>query len=223
MKLTPISATAVEKLNKAAKVQTKGSYLSLAEALDHQAKLAGFDNWKHVTLCANLPPKTRMLPPRHSHSITLVMGSPFKKTPDNTPYIRSIAALRDALGFEPVLIRSSCDLPYSTPGGCLCQIDPFATAHRGNVFVDIGDKYDSHNYLFMLDRPYQGYPGWKMRVTLRLATSSEYPNEDLLQSRPGDDRSNSQNPNNPAFKASQDNRSNQLNPNNPQCGGPIDV
>ena len=29
-----------------------------------------------------------------------------------------------------------------------------------------------------------------------------------------DDRSNSMNPNNPAYDASQDNRSNQLNPNN---------
>lgn len=29
-----------------------------------------------------------------------------------------------------------------------------------------------------------------------------------------DDRSNSRNPNNPAYKASVDNRSNQLNPNN---------
>ena len=31
-----------------------------------------------------------------------------------------------------------------------------------------------------------------------------------------DDRSNSKNPNNPAYKAASDNRSNQLNPNNPR-------
>jgi len=31
-----------------------------------------------------------------------------------------------------------------------------------------------------------------------------------------DQRSNSKNPNNPAYKASTDNRSNQLNPNNPE-------
>ncbi|MFX1298623.1 MAG: hypothetical protein ACFFD2_27660, partial [Promethearchaeota archaeon] len=31
-----------------------------------------------------------------------------------------------------------------------------------------------------------------------------------------DDRSNSMNPNNPAYQASLDNRSNQLNPNNPE-------
>nr|MDO8088447.1 hypothetical protein [Candidatus Sigynarchaeum springense] len=34
-----------------------------------------------------------------------------------------------------------------------------------------------------------------------------------------DQRSNSLNPNNAAFKASQDNRSNQLNPNNPRHQG----
>ncbi len=31
-----------------------------------------------------------------------------------------------------------------------------------------------------------------------------------------DDRSNSKNPNNPAYQAAADNRSNQLNPNNPE-------
>ena len=34
-----------------------------------------------------------------------------------------------------------------------------------------------------------------------------------------DDRSNSMNPNNPAYQASVDNRSNQLNPNNPEYKG----
>ena len=34
-----------------------------------------------------------------------------------------------------------------------------------------------------------------------------------------DNRSNSMNPNNPAYKASVDNRSNQLNPNNDECKG----
>lgn len=34
-----------------------------------------------------------------------------------------------------------------------------------------------------------------------------------------DDRSNSMNPNNPAYQASNDNRSNQLNPNNPEYKG----
>ena len=34
-----------------------------------------------------------------------------------------------------------------------------------------------------------------------------------------DDRSNSLNPNNPAYKAGRDNRSDQLNPNNPEFKG----
>ena len=37
--------------------------------------------------------------------------------------------------------------------------------------------------------------------------------------RRNDDRSNSKNPNNPAYQASQDNRSDQLNPNNPEYEG----
>ena len=40
--------------------------------------------------------------------------------------------------------------------------------------------------------------------------------------RKNDDRSNSLNPNNPAYKASIDNRSNQLNPNNPEYKGDND-
>jgi len=38
-------------------------------------------------------------------------------------------------------------------------------------------------------------------------------------SRRNDDRSNSMNPNNPAYQASQDNRSDQLNPNNSEYKG----
>ena len=36
---------------------------------------------------------------------------------------------------------------------------------------------------------------------------------------PNDDRSDSKNPNNPAYQASEDNRSDQLNPNNPEYKG----
>ena len=38
-------------------------------------------------------------------------------------------------------------------------------------------------------------------------------------SRRNDNRSNSMNPNNPAYQASQDNRSDQLNPNNSEYQG----
>ena len=39
---------------------------------------------------------------------------------------------------------------------------------------------------------------------------------------PNDDRSDSMNPNNPAYQASEDNRSDQLNPNNPEYKGDKD-
>jgi hypothetical protein len=39
---------------------------------------------------------------------------------------------------------------------------------------------------------------------------------------PNDDRSDSMNPNNPAYQASEDNRSDQMNPNNPEYKGDKD-
>lgn len=38
----------------------------------------------------------------------------------------------------------------------------------------------------------------------------------MPKGKSNDDRSNSKNPNNPAYQAIQDNRSNQLNPNHPE-------
>lgn len=43
--------------------------------------------------------------------------------------------------------------------------------------------------------------------------------EDIMSRTSNDDRSDSLNPNNDAYKSSQDNRSNQLNPNNPRYQG----
>lgn len=39
---------------------------------------------------------------------------------------------------------------------------------------------------------------------------------------PNDDRSDSKNPNNPAYEAASDNRADQLNPNNPEYQGDDD-
>lgn len=39
---------------------------------------------------------------------------------------------------------------------------------------------------------------------------------------PNDDRSDSKNPNNPAYEASEENRADQLNPNNPEYKGEKD-
>lgn len=51
MKFIPTTATAVEKLKRSAKNLRKETRTSLAVALESIAKSAGYDNWKHVTVC----------------------------------------------------------------------------------------------------------------------------------------------------------------------------
>lgn len=51
MKFIPTTATAVEKLKRSAKNLRKETRTSLAVALECIAKTAGYDNWKHVTVC----------------------------------------------------------------------------------------------------------------------------------------------------------------------------
>jgi len=58
-------------------------------------------------------------------------------------------------GVVPALLCSRCH--ESRPGArCPCELNPFVTAKRTNVAIDIGDKYDFWNYLYILDRPYSG-------------------------------------------------------------------
>lgn len=62
-----------------------------------------------------------------------------------------------------------------------------------------------------------------------IITINTHPNESAIMSKggkgggrsrsPNDDRSDSMNPNNPAYEASVENRSDQLNPNNPEYKG----
>ena len=51
MKFIPTTATAVEKLKRSAKNLRNETRTSLAVALESIAKSAGYDNWKHVTVC----------------------------------------------------------------------------------------------------------------------------------------------------------------------------
>jgi len=117
---------------------------------------------------------------------------------------------------EPVLLRSHCD--ESRPGArCLCELDPFVTAKRANVDIDIGDKDDIWNYLYLLDRPYSGVNIVDVRVNLGLGSHGYYLNEQLLLNS-NNDRSNSLNPNNDAHRHALNNHANQLNPNNKRFG-----
>jgi hypothetical protein len=51
LKHIPTTATAVQKLNRSAKKLRKETRSSLANALDAVANSAGYDSWKHVTVC----------------------------------------------------------------------------------------------------------------------------------------------------------------------------
>lgn len=205
-----ITSTAVEKLKRAAKAHRNTSGCPLATALDHVAAQAGYSNWKRVTELAATPPllDSRLLPAKHRHLLTWVMAKGRMRK-----QVHTVSELCEALGgATPVFIRQACE--SATPENlCLCQLDPFATAMLAGVAVDIGDKYDSWNYLFDVSAPAREYPAWQKRVVVGLGTSDHYPNEHLT-TRDNDDRSNTLNPNNSAHKATTNNRSSQMNPNN---------
>ncbi|WP_175817896.1 hypothetical protein [Burkholderia diffusa] len=90
---------------------------------------------------------------------------------------------------------------------CLCLIDPFTTAEKNDVKLDIGDKHDTWHYLFMGNQRYSKHPAHVVQWETR---------DWDPRTRPNDDRSDSLNPNNPASKAATENRANQLNPNHPE-------
>lgn len=94
----------------------------------------------------------------------------------------------------------------------MCELDPFLTAKRANVKIDIGDKYDHWHYLYLGDEPFRELNKWT--VTASMIGEAYIHEQQLFNSKSNDDRSNSLNPNNDAHKAGLDNRSNQLNPNN---------
>lgn len=213
-----ITATAVEKLKRAAKSYRNTSGCPLASALDLVAAQAGYSNWKRVTELAAKPPvpgSHMLLPARHRQLLTWVItkGGLWHKQ------VHTVSELCAALGgATPVFIRQACEIATrETP--CFCQLDPFATAMLAGVAVDIGDKYDSWNYLFDANAPAREYPAWKKRVVVGLGTSDHYPNEQLT-TRKNDDRSDTLNPNNSAHKATINNRSSQMNSNNTRYPGP---
>lgn len=212
MQSTTLSATALEKLKRQAKSLRDTTGQTLTEALEDVAREAGFSNWKQVAEAA-ASHKPSLMPASCRHLLVWVA--------DGSPRMRqcsTVEDLCDALGgIEPVLFRSHCH--KSRPGArCFCEMDPFVIAKRANVHVDIGDKHDFWNYLYVLDRPYGGLKLVNVRVNLGLGSHGFYINEHLLDSSNAD-RSNSLNPNNPAHIHGLNNRSNQLNPNNERFGG----
>ena len=231
MNYIPTTATAVEKLNREAKSRRKYTGTTLAAALDEVAVEAGYGNWKHVTECAaytqagnrayvhqahavapldGANDRKYLLPASHRHLLYIVR----RRGIERYERVKSIGEICEAFGgVEPLLIRHPCGEAMSSGVMCLCQLDPFATARRAGVALDIGDKHDSWNYLLDANSPSREHPGWLIRAKFGLATQDDYPNEHVTH-RANDDRTNSLNPNNPSHAASADNRSMQLNPDN---------
>lgn len=213
MTLPLITATAVEKLNREAKSLVRSSDISLAQALDLVAHKAGYSNWHQLKELHKQSEHYRnLLPPHHRQRLTWVS---FKDR--SSKQVHSVNELCEALGgVTPYFFRLPCE-HASLGNPCLCQLDPFATAVQANVRLDIGDKYDHWNYLFIIYEPARDFHPYQKRVVAGLASAAHYPNEHLTipgSNTANDDRSNTLNPNNPAFKATADNHANQLNPNN---------
>lgn len=210
MHTTTLTASAVEKLNRLAKRHRDETGKSLSESLDVIAKKAGYANWKHVTvLAAQHTP--RLMPAKHNWRTHWFHDS----TTPRQHRFTTVEELCERLGgVEPVLLRSHCN--ESKPGArCLCELDPFMTAKRANIRIDVGDKYDFWDYLYLGDESYSGPDIVSVRINLGLGSHGHYIHEHLLLSSKGnDDRSNSLNPNNGAYASAMNNHSNQLNPNN---------
>ncbi|GGI17612.1 hypothetical protein [Oxalicibacterium faecigallinarum] len=95
MKHISTTATAVQKLNRSAKNLRKETRTSLAIALDSVAKSAGYDNWKHVTVCLE---QTRSKP--IEKALPKALAEFLQKQRQQTPPAKeSIAAMLSGMVF----------------------------------------------------------------------------------------------------------------------------
>ena len=131
MQIKTISATALEKFKRLAKQHRDTTGRPLAVSLEAVAQQAGYLSWKQISMLANahIAP---LMPASHIwRSHWVLDGSPRQRK------CTTVEELCEVLGgVAPVLLRSCC--PQSSPGArCLCELDPFVTAKRANVCVDI--------------------------------------------------------------------------------------
>jgi len=170
-----ITATAFEKLKREAKCLKKTSGCTWTQALDQVAEQAGYLNWHRITLLAKqsaqIDPR---LPPLHKNRLTWISSAGKIRQ-----RIDSAKELSEALGHATIhYFREPCEL--ATPDSpCLCQIDPFATAVQAGVRLDIGDKHDMWDYLFILDEPACDFYPYEKRIIAGLGSADHYPNEHL--------------------------------------------
>lgn len=96
MKHIPTTSTAVEKLKRNAKNLRKDTKTSLAVAQDTIAKMAGYDNWKHVTVCME---QTKSLPKQNSRLPQVLADFLAQSIKDAPPSPATVDAMNNGLVF----------------------------------------------------------------------------------------------------------------------------
>jgi ribosomal protein L31 len=74
---------------------------------------------------------------------------------DSYRYVNSAAEFHARSGVHPIM-KQECDTCH---GSCLCGMDFEATAEEGNLRLDIGDRYDLHDYWFITKKAGEN-PNW---------------------------------------------------------------
>lgn len=96
MKFIPTTATAVEKLKRSAKNLRNETRTSLAVALESIAKSAGYDNWKHVTVCQE---QTTSQPKDDVHFPKVLYDFLAQQLRDSPPSSEALDAMKNGLVF----------------------------------------------------------------------------------------------------------------------------
>jgi hypothetical protein len=96
LKHIPTTSTAVEKLKRSAKNLRKETKTSLAVAQATIAKSAGYDNWKHVTVCLE---QTKPLPKQNGHLPQVLADFLAQSMTDMPPSPAEVDAMNNGLVF----------------------------------------------------------------------------------------------------------------------------
>lgn len=183
MHTATITASKLEQLKRLAKKHRNNTGQSFLESLEVIAKQAGYPNWKRVTVLAdqNIP---TLMPAAHNG-----LTHWYDRSTTSTQSYRcaTVEELCQHLGgIEPILLRSHCH--ESKPGArCLCELDPFMTAKRADIHVEVSYEDSPWNYRYIGDKPYVQYSYVSVALGLRLRLNEHYVNGHLLWDSKDDD------------------------------------
>lgn len=175
MHTNTITASTLKKLKRLAKKHRNNTGQPWLQSLEVIAKQAGYPNWKRVTVLAEQHIPT-LMPAAHNGLTHWYDGSTTSR-PHRCATVEEFC--QHLGGIEPVLLRSHCH--ESKPGArCLCELDPFMTAKRADVHVEVSYKDDPWNYRYIGDKPYTQYSYVSVVLGLRLKLNEHYVNGHLL-------------------------------------------